>query len=121
MITAQRHSGQRKPSSLFTSWHCWILRLPGLKSGWCVPQIRKLVQLHFWITHHCYFGVLSCCTPTLTLCSVFPLCMSVYISQHGYYSRTVVLRLLEGKYRSLVSDSLRNQYHCVAPLYFRGV
>lgn len=47
--------------------------------------------------------------------------MSVYISQHGYYSRTVVLRLLEGKYKSLVSDSLRNQYHCVAPLYFRGV
>lgn len=58
MITAQRHSGQRKPSSLFTSWHCWILRLPGLKSGWCVPQI-KLMQLYFWITHQCLFGVLS--------------------------------------------------------------
>uniref|UniRef100_A0A8C4GKS5 Protein broad-minded n=1 Tax=Dicentrarchus labrax TaxID=13489 RepID=A0A8C4GKS5_DICLA len=29
---------------------------------------------------------------------------------HGYYSRTVVLRLLERKYKSLVSDSLSNQY-----------
>uniref|UniRef100_A0A3Q1DAZ9 Protein broad-minded n=1 Tax=Amphiprion ocellaris TaxID=80972 RepID=A0A3Q1DAZ9_AMPOC len=29
---------------------------------------------------------------------------------HGYYSRTVVLRLLERKYKSLVSDSLNNQY-----------
>lgn len=30
------------------------------------------------------------------------------LPQHGYYSRTVVLRLLEWKYKSLVSDS---QYH----------
>uniref|UniRef100_A0A665V152 Protein broad-minded n=1 Tax=Echeneis naucrates TaxID=173247 RepID=A0A665V152_ECHNA len=29
---------------------------------------------------------------------------------HGYYSRTVVLRLLEGKYKSLVSGSHNNQY-----------
>uniref|UniRef100_A0A8C4ECP3 Protein broad-minded n=1 Tax=Dicentrarchus labrax TaxID=13489 RepID=A0A8C4ECP3_DICLA len=34
---------------------------------------------------------------------------------HGYYSRTVVLRLLERKYKSLVSDSLSNQYLSLAP------
>lgn len=30
----------------------------------------------------------------------------ISLSQHGYYSRTVVIRLLERKYKSLVSDSL---------------
>uniref|UniRef100_A0A3B5B6K5 Protein broad-minded n=1 Tax=Stegastes partitus TaxID=144197 RepID=A0A3B5B6K5_9TELE len=35
---------------------------------------------------------------------------------HGYYSRTVVLRLLERKYKSLVSDSLNNQYLLLTPL-----
>lgn len=33
--------------------------------------------------------------------------------QHGYYSRTVVLRLLERKYKSLVSDSVGDR--CASP------
>uniref|UniRef100_A0A3Q3WXC1 Protein broad-minded n=1 Tax=Mola mola TaxID=94237 RepID=A0A3Q3WXC1_MOLML len=36
---------------------------------------------------------------------------------HGYYSRTVVLRLLERKYKSLVSDSLSNQYLSQTPFF----
>lgn len=34
----------------------------------------------------------------------------VSTSQHGHYSRTVVLRLLERKYKSLVSDSMGDRY-----------
>lgn len=42
------------------------------------------------------------------------------LHQHGFYSRTVVLRLLERKYKSLVSDSPKNQYPSLTPLYFRN-
>uniref|UniRef100_A0AAQ5YRS7 Protein broad-minded n=1 Tax=Amphiprion ocellaris TaxID=80972 RepID=A0AAQ5YRS7_AMPOC len=40
---------------------------------------------------------------------------------HGYYSRTVVLRLLERKYKSLVSDSLNNQYLSLTSLLSANV
>uniref|UniRef100_A0A8D0CYK9 Protein broad-minded n=1 Tax=Sander lucioperca TaxID=283035 RepID=A0A8D0CYK9_SANLU len=37
---------------------------------------------------------------------------------HGYYSRTVVLRLLERKYKSLVSDLILGQYLSQTPVLF---
>ena len=40
------------------------------------------------------------------------------LSQHGYYSRTVVLRLLERKYKSLVSHSHNNQYLSLSTLWY---
>lgn len=49
--------------------------------------------------------------PTLTVSSGFFPPVSTF--QHGYYSRTVVLRLLERKYKSLVSDSVGDR--CASP------
>lgn len=63
-------------------------------------------------------------SPSFTLCSLSHILFRLLVfsssrpSQHGYYSRTVVLRLLERKYKCLVSDGRGNQYFSVAPLYF---
>lgn len=92
---AQPQRGQKKPWNPFIFWLCWILKLPGLRGGWWA-----------W---HVYF-VQGACLPCLwaSLCPPSPgsLCSvpSSRLSQHGYYSRTVVLRLLERKYKCLVSD-----------------
>lgn len=100
MITAL--NGQKRPSSRFTCWRCWTSRRRGLKSGWCALSSRWPHLLHHFFP--------------LSACSDFSLVSS---AQHGYYSRTVVLRLLERKYKSLVSDSVGDRY-VSPPLFVLG-
>lgn len=92
MITA--FTGQRRPLSRFTCWRCWTSRRRGLKSGWCALSPCWPHQPHSLL----FFD------------SLFLFSLVSSSAQHGYYSRTVVLRLLERKYKSLVSDSVGDRY-----------
>lgn len=93
-------AGQRRPWSRFTCWRCWTSRRRGSKSGWCAPSPRRPRLPHSLLSFDNSF------------------CFSLVSSsaQHGYYSRTVVLRLLERKYKSLVSDSVGDR--CASPAVF---
>lgn len=53
MNMAQPHQGQRKPWNPFTYWSYWILKRPGLKSGWCVLHMRRCfcVFICFFLVH----------------------------------------------------------------------
>lgn len=77
----------KKHWSLLTSWPYWTLKPLGLKSGW-------------------YVSLSTVTSPILSLllCWIFSHIFYLHSSQHGGYSRTVVLRLLESKYKSVVSS-----------------
>lgn len=119
---AQPHQGQRRPWNPFTYWPCWILKLHGLKSGWYVLQDMCFLIWADFCIHYCvhvllivYFSLVH------VLCIIYSLLSwsgSLSLPQHGYYSRTVVLRLLERKYKSLVSDLILGQYLSQTPVYF---
>lgn len=80
----------------------WMVSVEPVTCAGCISASLINVLVSFCLVHSVLsltYSVPSCC-----------------LSQHGYYSRTVVLRLLERKYKCLVSERRSNQYFSAAAL-----
>lgn len=114
LLCFHHEHGSASPRTEKTLEPIHLLALLDIKATWfkkwmvcfvthCVFNLRRI--------HLCICYCIHLLHGDLFLCLVhIHLCLTYSLSQHGFYSRTVVLRLLEGKYKSLVSDLLNNQY-----------
>lgn len=120
LLSSHHEHGSALPGTEKALEPIHLLALLDIRAAWfkkwmvCVCVRGKFSTAYQCFHHGLLFVLYSVSYVSLLVCPLFP-------AQHGYYSRTVVLRLLERKYKSLVSDSLSNQYLSQTPLYFSGV
>lgn len=63
----------RKSWNQFTYWLYWMLKLLGLKSGWCVWEMRKCLRVYFCMNHCvCSLSSLVCIAALSTATTAGP-------------------------------------------------
>lgn len=115
LLSSHHEHGSALPGTEKALEPIHLLALLDIRATW-FKKWMVCARVKFSAAYQCFPH--SLLFVSFSVSSVSPLVCPLSPAQHGYYSRTVVLRLLERKYKSLVSESLSNQYLSETPLYF---